>query len=118
MVESGLEVVVVSGLSGAGRSTAAKCLEDLGYYVVDNLPPSLIAAMVDLGSHTSGQVTVEEWEHPYPRRLAAFPAGLHNGPLYADGADKYWPPVSRIDGGYGDRNLVCTCPSPAAFESV
>jgi UPF0042 nucleotide-binding protein len=54
---SGLEVVVVSGLSGAGRSTAAKCLEDLGYYVVDNLPPSLIAAMVDLGSHTSGEVT-------------------------------------------------------------
>jgi UPF0042 nucleotide-binding protein len=57
MVESGLEVVVVTGLSGAGRSTAAKCLEDLGYYVVDNLPPSLIAAMVDLGSHTSGEVT-------------------------------------------------------------
>ena len=54
---SGLEVVVVTGLSGAGRSTAAKCLEDLGYYVVDNLPPSLIAAMVDLGSHTSGEVT-------------------------------------------------------------
>jgi RNase adapter protein RapZ len=57
MAESALEVVVVSGLSGAGRSTAAKCLEDLGYYVVDNLPPSLIAAMVDLGSHTSGEVT-------------------------------------------------------------
>lgn len=57
MAEPGLEVVVVSGLSGAGRSTAAKCLEDLGYYVVDNLPPSLIAAMVDLGSHTSGEVT-------------------------------------------------------------
>jgi RNase adapter protein RapZ len=53
----GLEVVVVSGLSGAGRSTAAKCLEDLGYYVVDNLPPELIAAMVDLGSRTSGGVT-------------------------------------------------------------
>jgi glycine dehydrogenase len=68
--------------------------------------------------HTSGQVTAEEWGRPYPRRLAAFPAGLHNGPLYADGADKYWPPVSRIDGGYGDRNLVCTCPPPAAFESA
>ena len=54
---SGLEVVMVSGLSGAGRSTAAKCLEDLGYYVVDNLPPELIAAMVDLGSRTSGGVT-------------------------------------------------------------
>ena len=57
MAESALEVVVVSGLSGAGRSTAAKCLEDLGYYVVDNLPPSLMAALVDLGSHTSGEVT-------------------------------------------------------------
>ncbi|HZB49203.1 MAG TPA: RNase adapter RapZ [Mycobacteriales bacterium] len=53
----GLEVVVVSGLSGAGRSTAAKCLEDLGYYVVDNLPPELIAAVVELGSRTSGGVT-------------------------------------------------------------
>jgi UPF0042 nucleotide-binding protein len=57
MAEPGLEVVVVTGLSGAGRSTAAKCLEDIGFYVVDNLPPSLIAAMVDLGSRTSGEVT-------------------------------------------------------------
>ena len=31
--------------------------------------------------------------------------------------DKYWPPVGRIDGGYGDRNLVCACPPPEAFES-
>ena len=38
-----LDTVVVTGLSGAGRSTAAKCLEDLGYFVVDNLPPELIA---------------------------------------------------------------------------
>jgi glycine dehydrogenase len=30
---------------------------------------------------------------------------------------KYWPPVSRIDGGYGDRNLVCACPPPEAFEA-
>jgi glycine dehydrogenase len=65
--------------------------------------------------HTQGQVTAEEWMHPYPRRLAAFPTGLHAGPLYADGADKYWPPVGRIDGGFGDRNLVCTCPPPDAF---
>ncbi len=48
----GLEVVIVTGLSGAGRSTAAKCLEDLGYFVVDNLPPELIATMVDLGSRS------------------------------------------------------------------
>ena len=66
--------------------------------------------------HTQGQVTADEWTHPYSRRLAAFPAGLHAGPLYADGSDKYWPPVGRIDGGFGDRNLVCTCPPPEAFE--
>ena len=54
---SGIEVAVVSGLSGAGRSTAAKCLEDLGWFVVDNLPPELIATMVELGASSSGQIT-------------------------------------------------------------
>ncbi len=48
---------MVTGLSGAGRSTAAKCLEDLGFFVVDNLPPELVATMVDLGSRTHGAVT-------------------------------------------------------------
>lgn len=52
-----LQIIVVTGLSGAGRSTAAKCLEDLGYYVVDNLPPELLATMVDLGSRSHGAVT-------------------------------------------------------------
>jgi glycine dehydrogenase len=66
--------------------------------------------------HTQAQVTSETWDHPYSRRIAAFPAGLHLGPLYADGFDKYWPPIGRIDGGYGDRNLVCACPPPEAFE--
>jgi glycine dehydrogenase len=66
--------------------------------------------------HTQAQVISEEWDHPYPRRVAAFPAGLHTGPLYAQGFDKYWPPVGRIDGGFGDRNLVCICPPPEAFE--
>jgi glycine dehydrogenase len=68
--------------------------------------------------HTQGQVTAEEWGHPYTRRVAAFPVGLHAGPLYADGADKYWPPVGRIDSSYGDRNLVCICPPPEEFESA
>jgi UPF0042 nucleotide-binding protein len=53
----GLETVVVTGLSGAGRSTAAKCFEDLGYYVVDNLPAELIATLMDLGSRSQGAVT-------------------------------------------------------------
>jgi UPF0042 nucleotide-binding protein len=54
---SGLETVVITGLSGAGRSTAAKCFEDLGYYVVDNLPAALIKTLMDLGSKTQGAVT-------------------------------------------------------------
>jgi len=56
-VQGGIEVAVVSGLSGAGRSTAAKVLEDLGWFVVDNLPPELIATMVELGARSRGVVT-------------------------------------------------------------
>ncbi|KOV79304.1 glmZ(sRNA)-inactivating NTPase [Nocardia sp. NRRL S-836] len=44
-------------MSGAGRSTAAKCLEDLGWFVVDNLPPELIATMVELGAQARGAIT-------------------------------------------------------------
>ena len=50
------ELVIISGMSGAGRSTAAKCLEDLGWFVVDNLPPALIPTMVDLGARSQGSV--------------------------------------------------------------
>ena len=50
-------MAVVTGLSGAGRSTAAKCLEDLGWFVVDNLPPELISTMVELGAQARGAVT-------------------------------------------------------------
>src|SRR5262245_66272597 len=53
----GVEVAVVTGLSGAGRSTAAKCMEDLGWFVVDNLPPELISTMVELGAKAQGAVT-------------------------------------------------------------
>ena len=48
------------------------------------------------------EVLVGEWDHPYSRAEAVFPAGVSP-------ADKYWPPVGRIDGAYGDRNLVCVC---------
>ena len=51
-----LELAVITGLSGAGRSTAAKCLEDLGWYVVDNLPPALISSVVDLAARSHGEV--------------------------------------------------------------
>jgi UPF0042 nucleotide-binding protein len=50
------ELVIISGMSGAGRSTAAHCLEDLGWFVVDNLPPALIPTMVELGARSQGAV--------------------------------------------------------------
>ena len=57
--------------------------------------------------HTA-QCLVGEWERPYDRTLAAFPAGV-------DPRSKYWPPVRRIDGAFGDRNLVCACPPVDAY---
>jgi glycine dehydrogenase len=58
--------------------------------------------------HTAAMVSGDEWAHPYPRSVAAYPTGQVAG--------KYWTPVRRIDGAYGDRNLVCSCPAPAAYE--
>ncbi len=49
-------IVIVTGMSGAGRSTAAKALEDLGWFVVDNLPPGLLPTMVDLAARSAGAV--------------------------------------------------------------
>ncbi|WP_331272136.1 RNase adapter RapZ [Motilibacter aurantiacus] len=51
-----VELVLVTGMSGAGRSTAANTLEDLGWYVVDNLPPSLLPRLADLAGRTAGTV--------------------------------------------------------------
>jgi glycine dehydrogenase len=58
--------------------------------------------------HTAGSLA-GAWEHPYSREEAAFPGGV-------PAADKYWPPVRRIDQAFGDRNLVCSCPPPDAYE--
>ncbi|WP_017238437.1 aminomethyl-transferring glycine dehydrogenase [Streptomyces sp. SS] len=51
-----------------------------------------------------------EWNHPYTRDEAVFPAGV-------SAADKYWPPVRRIDGAFGDRNLVCSCPPMNEYDN-
>ncbi|WP_328947734.1 aminomethyl-transferring glycine dehydrogenase [Streptomyces sp. NBC_00184] len=51
-----------------------------------------------------------EWEHGYSREVAVFPAGV-------SAADKYWPPVRRIDGAFGDRNLVCSCPPLEEYDN-
>ncbi|HWU86153.1 MAG TPA: aminomethyl-transferring glycine dehydrogenase, partial [Kofleriaceae bacterium] len=53
--------------------------------------------------HTAAAVAGTEWDRPYSREQAAFPAPWLR-------AHKYWPPVARVDNAYGDRNLVCACP--------
>jgi glycine dehydrogenase len=58
--------------------------------------------------HTAECLLVADWDHPYSREQAAYPRGTGVRP-------KVWPPVRRIDGAYGDRNLVCSCPPVEAF---
>jgi len=59
--------------------------------------------------HTASMLISGDWKHDYEREAAAYPAG-------GDRRAKYWPPVRRIDQAYGDRNLMCACPPPEAFE--
>ncbi|MGD0373245.1 MAG: RNase adapter RapZ [Streptosporangiaceae bacterium] len=54
--KTGPEIVIITGMSGAGRSTAAKSLEDLDWFVADNLPPDLLPTMVDLANRAQGAV--------------------------------------------------------------
>jgi glycine dehydrogenase len=92
---------------------------------LDRFCDAMIAIRGEIDEVGSGAVTVEDsvlrwaphtarslagdWDHPYERMLAAYPPGV-------DPTAKYWPPVRRIDGAYGDRHLVCSCPAPEAFE--
>ncbi|WP_017559468.1 aminomethyl-transferring glycine dehydrogenase [Nocardiopsis baichengensis] len=59
--------------------------------------------------HTAEALTADEWQHPYSRSEGGYPVPRLR-------RYKYWAPVGRIDQAYGDRNLVCSCPPPEAFE--
>jgi glycine dehydrogenase len=90
---------------------------------IDRFCDAMIAIKAEADRVAAGEWTAEDsplrgaphtaaalagsWEHGYSREEAVFPTGPD--------PDKYWPPVARIDQAYGDRNLVCTCPSPEAF---
>jgi glycine dehydrogenase len=97
--------------------------EDLGE--LDRFIAAMIAIRQEIADVSAGVTTAEAsplrsaphtayalagvWDRAYDRAVAAFPAGV-------DPTDKYWPPVARIDGAYGDRHLVCSCPPPEEFE--
>ena len=59
--------------------------------------------------HTSAMIAGDQWEHPYSRERAVFPA-----PWTKD--SKFWPPVRRVNNAHGDRNLVCACPPLEAYS--
>jgi glycine dehydrogenase len=100
--------------------TESESLEELDRFVEAMLAIHGEAARVESGEwtaddnplrnapHSAEQVASDDWDHPYPRETAAFPvASLRS--------DKYWPPVGRVDGPAGDRNLVCACPPLEAY---
>jgi glycine dehydrogenase len=67
--------------------------------------------------HTIGAIAGTQWERQYSRERGAFPAtltGLIPGELIGQ-KGKYWPTTGRIDGAFGDRNLVCSCPPIESF---
>jgi len=58
--------------------------------------------------HTAVSVISGEWDRPYSRQKAAYPA-----PWLRD--RKFWPPVGRVNNAFGDKNLVCSCPPAGAY---
>jgi glycine dehydrogenase len=58
--------------------------------------------------HTLDEVTATNWDRPYSREQAVWPVDSLR-------SDKYWPPVNRVDNVYGDRNLICSCPSIESY---
>ncbi len=93
---------------------------------LDRFCEAMIAIRAEIAKVGSGQWSAEDnplrnaphtaatvggdWDHPYSREAAVFPGGVA-------ASDKYWPPVRRVDGAFGDRNLVCSCPPPESYES-
>lgn len=61
--------------------------------------------------HTAQVLLADEWHHAYPRQQAAYPLATLRD-------NKYWPPVSRVDNAYGDRNLVCACLPMEAYADA
>jgi glycine dehydrogenase len=59
--------------------------------------------------HCAQVVSGDKWEYKYPRSVAAYPKA-------GGSRNKYWPPIGRVDNVFGDRNLMCTCPSMSDFK--
>jgi glycine dehydrogenase len=78
------------------------CLVESGHWSLEDNP--LVNA-----PHTQVDLSAEIWAHPYSREQACFPTAHTK-------ASKYWPTVNRVDNVYGDRNLICSCPSIESYS--
>ena len=103
-------IVIITGMSGAGRSTAAKALEDLGWFVVDNLPPGLLPTMVDLAARSAGRGVQgrrggrrpQPWPSPptWTPRSASWPAAAPRpGWCFSRPPTTRWSAGSTASGG-------------------
>lgn len=83
-----------------------KEIEDIELNISDK-----VNNLIKNAPHTVSMVTSDQWAFPYTRQQAAFPvtSGI---------VDKYWPPVTKIDDAYGDRNLICSCTPIFDFQEL
>lgn len=94
----GFEVMLITGMSGAGRSHAAHSIEDMGWYVVDNMPPQLMVPMVDMmtaspsGVHRLAAV-IDVRSRDYFADLSAMLSHLDD--LASKRASSFWTPTTR-----------------------
>lgn len=113
------EVLIVTGMSGAGRSTAANSLEDLGWYVVDNLPPQMLKPLIELAEHAAGglpriaavvDIRGRELFHDFQEILAGLGDAITVRILFLDAADniliKRYEQVRRPHPLQGDGTLL------------
>jgi glycine dehydrogenase len=66
--------------------------------------------VLKMAPHTAAELCADEWSHAYTRTEAAYPIDGIVG-------NKFWPSVARVDNAFGDRNLICTCPSIHEYAS-
>ena len=94
----------------AAAATTSEKIRTLASFVQKEI--RYVAIEIGIGGfqpHPAADILGAEWDRPYPREVAAYPGGTV-------AATKYWPPVSRIDGAHGDRNVVCSCPPLSAYS--
>ena len=132
LAQSGTIITNIQLVDGTGKPAFKASVRIVGNKIVaiGNLKPNKMDQIIDgkqkvedsplrQAPHTIGAISATNWDRNYSREAGAFPAtntGLIPGELIGS-RGKYWPTVGRIDGAFGDRNLVCSCAPIEAYSS-